>query len=50
MLLLMSAQILAAASSEWIKLVVFNLHNAHDVVPLDGDLVQSTVLVAVDAD
>jgi hypothetical protein len=42
---------------EGIKLVFFNLHDAHDVVSLDGDLLRSTVLnddlavlVPVDAD
>jgi hypothetical protein len=29
---------------EWIHFVFFDLHDAHDVVPLDGDLVRSTVL------
>ncbi len=30
--------------SEWIHFVFFYFHNAHDVIPLDGDLVWSTVL------
>jgi hypothetical protein len=29
---------------EWVKLIVFNFHNAHDVIPLNGDLVRHTVL------
>ncbi len=42
---------------EWVHLVFFHFHDAHDVVPFDGDFVQGTVLnvnlavlVAVDAD
>jgi hypothetical protein len=30
---------------EWVKFVNLNLHNAHNVVPLNGDLIRSTVLV-----
>ena len=42
---------------EWIHFIFFDFHDAHDVVPLDGDLVRGTVfdddlavLVVVDTD
>ncbi len=42
---------------EWVHFVLFDLHNDHDVIPLNGDFIRGTVLddnlavlVAVDAD
>jgi hypothetical protein len=52
-----SADISRSLVREWIHLILLDLNDAHDVIPLDGDFVWATVLdddlailVAVDAD